>query len=589
MRPTKTLLGVKARQAIYQGIMAVYEPVVRSFGPEGRSALIPRSFNRGPRITVDGITIAEQQIPKNPFVRMAADTFKEGCKRTVEKVGDGTTFTVVFAGKLFEIIHRSMSEESALTKTAGVVSLRKQILESAALVKKEILEKRAKKATTLEHLESIASISVKDSELGKVIAKMAHEVGPDGYIDVVEGYKGEIETEVIRGMRFPAKVPNKAFVNNPAKYQMVIADSAILITNYAFDNTGQMLKVMKTLLETTKKITIIAPSFSTEVLNEFFKAMTMVNPENGQRVKRPGIDIFPVAAPALRTEVMEDIAIYCGAELIDKKKRKLESVSTGDLGFIEKMVVKDTEAKEDAVIIGGNGMHDVKRVKTTPIEVEKKGKKVKEYQSEDFITTPIKERIEVLQGQMAETKDNTFKIVIERRIASMASAVGIIRVGSSTNADSLYVKLKVEDAVYACRSALRAGFVRGGGLEAKDIADSDLLEDKDPLKEALRHAYDVIQESVDGGVKITDEIIDPAEAIAFGVEYGASIVANMITVDSITAELDDSFDGEMMIARSIGEVSIALKRNFGLINAAEEEAERERNEAFERIELEDHD
>ena len=38
---------------------------------------------------------------------------------------------------------------------------------------------------------------------------MGWEVGVDGFIDVIEGYKGKIETEVIKGMRFHAKVPGK--------------------------------------------------------------------------------------------------------------------------------------------------------------------------------------------------------------------------------------------------------------------------------------------------------------------------------------------------------------------------------------------
>ncbi len=593
MRPTKTLLGAKARQAIHRGIMAVYEPVAASFGPEGMSALIPRTYNRGPRITVDGITIAEQQIPKDPFVKIAADAFKEGCKRTVEKVGDGTTFTVVFAGHLWSLLFKKADEGSVLDKGAGVVTLRRQILASAAKVKEVILKEKAQKASSLEHLERIASISVKDKDLGKDIAAMAWEVGADGYIDVVEGYKGEIETETIRGMRFPAKVPNKAFLNDPSKYQMMIKDCKVLITNQPFDSVS-MLPKLAAIFKTNARLAIVAPGFSNDVLTEFFKIMTIVDQETGKRVKRPGLDIFPVLAPALRTEVMEDFAIYCGATLIDRNKsRKLESAKDEDLGFIEKMVVKDTEAKDEAIAIGGMGAQEVKRIKTTPVEkeVEKNGKKKKvvEHTSEDYVTTPIKERIEVLKGQIENTKDDIYKKVLERRIASMASAVGIIRVGSSTNADSLYVKLKVEDAVFACRSALRAGYVAGGGLCAKEIADSDLLEAGDPVKEALKHAYDLIQASVEGGVVINDDIIDPAEAIAYGVEHGASIIANLITVESVTVELDDTFDGEQMIARSIGEVSIALKQHFGLINEGEAEAERERFDAFDRVMMEDKD
>ena len=89
MRPTQTISGSKALKKIQQGVNAIYNPVRATFGPNGKSALLYRTMNRGNRLTDDGVTVAECQEPKDQFVRMAAQTFKEMCKRTVEKVGDG--------------------------------------------------------------------------------------------------------------------------------------------------------------------------------------------------------------------------------------------------------------------------------------------------------------------------------------------------------------------------------------------------------------------------------------------------------------------------------------------------------------------
>lgn len=544
MRPTRTLLGPKARKAIQQGVNAVYLPVRNTFGPEGKSALLFRGMNKGPRMTDDGVTVADCQEPKDQFVRMAAQTFKEGCRRTVEKVGDGTTCTAILGGVLFNKIYKDLEEnESEIVGKKNVVEIKREILKSAENIKEQI-RLSAKKIETLEDLEKIAIISVKDKELGKLVAKMAWEVGVDGFIDVVEGYKGEIETEVIKGMRFFAKVPAKVFVNNPNRYEMIAEDSQVLITNYAMDNVTEFGPAFRELNKSVSKLVIIAPSFSENVLVNFVNTT------------KAGFFITPVLAPSLRTEQLEDLAVYCGAKFIDKAKgNKLRNVRAEDLGFLEKIIVKDSESKEDAVITGGGGQ----RTSTTQMgEVELSTGKSK-----------VEERIEILKEQLAETKQEMFKKLLERRIASMASAVGVIRVGDSTQASSLYQKLKIEDAVYACKAALKGGYVRGGGLCLKEIADN--LPETDVLKKVIIAPFEQIQSSVDGGMEISEDVIDPADAIYYAVEHSTQVVAQLITCESITCEEEDTpmNDGLFAIANAIMEKVITDKIEKGQLKAGE--------------------
>lgn len=558
-RPTKTLLGSKARKAVLDGVNAIYEPVRRTLGPQAKKALLYRTFNRGSRIVDDGKTVAECQEPKDIFARLAAESFKETCKKTDEIVGDGTTTTVVIGGKLMNDVYALLTEDHSesiarkISGQVGVMTLRKQILDSAFKVK-EAVKAAAKKVETIEELEKIATVSVEDAELGKIIAKMAWEVGVDGFIDVVEGYKGEIETEVIKGMRFPAKVPAKAFVNNPNRFEMVVNDCPVLITNYAIENLREIAKVLTSFNQTgVTNICVISPNFSETVLVDFVNAT------------KTGFRIFPVRVPSLRTDQFEDLSIYCGATFIDKNKgKRLIDAKVTDLGFFEKLIVKDTEAKEDAVVTGGKGTLVEEKTSLNNNNLEKR------------LTSAIQDRIEVLKGQLKETQQEQYKKLLERRIASMASAVGVIRVGDSTQASSLYRKLKIEDAVYACKAALRGGYVKGGGLCLKEIAET--MDEKDILRNAILAPHDQIQASVDGGLVIGPEIIDPAESVLYAVEHATSVVANLATVEIITPEAEDPImgEGEFAIAKMIGELSIALKRHYGQLKESEEEYERDR-------------
>lgn len=570
MRPNKTLLGAKARKAVLDGVNAIYIPVAKTLGPQGKSVLLFRTFGRGPRITDDGYTVAECQLPKDPFIALAAQSFKETCMRTNEKVGDGTTTTAVIGGFLMnEIYHMISDNNSEMTakqsKAIGVMTLRSRILKTAEKVKEEI-KKSAKKTTTLKELEHIATISCKDEELGKVVAKMAHEVGVDGFIDVVEGFKGEIETEINKGFRFPAKIVAKAFITDAGRFEMVAKDSAVFITNYALDNVAEIGDPLRQFnQQKVSKIVVIAPSFSDSVLVEFTKAI------------KAGYEIYPVGVPSLRTDQFEDLSTYCGATFFDKSKGKaLRSAKVDDLGFLEKIVVKDVEAKEDAVILGGAGTREQEFMSTEEIEVERNGKKHKEKQMKKRTSTAIAERIEELKGQHKETREDRFKKLLERRIASMSSSVGIIRVGDSTQASSLFKKLKIEDAVYACKAALRGGYVKGGGLCLKEIAEK--LPETDILRNALMAPYKQIQASFETETEIGPDIIDPAEAVYYAVEHATNAVANLATVEAITPEMDETQpgDGYMQIAKGIHEFVIANKKYWGQLKEGEEEAERDR-------------
>lgn len=511
-KTTKVKLNQEAREAILKGVNAVYDPVRFTLGPEGGNALMYQTFGRGPRITNDGVTIAECIQPKNEFIKLSADTFKESCKRTNELAGDGTTTTAVIGGYLMNEIFAGLSQQSGIGKSThgNVMEIKRKLLAEKETVIEEI-KKAAKKIDTLEDLEKIATVSVENEELGKLIASIVWETGVDGHIDVVEGFKGKIEHEVVEGMRFPAKVPNKVFVNNPARHEMIAEDTPVLVTDYKIDNVQQTQAFVNKLLEEYKgrKLCILAPDFSNNVLVEFVGAL------------KNQYYVYPVKVPSLRTPQFEDVAAYFGATFVSKEKGvKLETLTAADLGFVERFIVKDVEAREDAIARGGKGAK----------------------------TEAVKERMEELKKQREETKAETHKKLLDRRIASMASAIGIVRVGAPSQAEGLYLKLKVEDAVYACKAALEEGYVKGGGLCLKEIAKKTTL-----LKNALEAPHNQIQENAEQKLKIPKEVVDPAKSMRLAVEHAISVTAHLITVKIMMPEINDQTpgDGYTNIAKAI--------------------------------------
>lgn len=516
-KTTQVISDKRVLDILKKGVDAIVTPVSKTFGPEAGTTLMYRTYNRGPRNVDDGFYTSEVIVPKDPHVRLVSEFFKEATMRTNRKVGDGTSATTIIAGALFNDLYTKLAPVSQgfsskqTNKSLGVMALKKEILKEADEIKK-LITLSSKPVKDLKDVEKISSISLGEtSDLSKIVAKLAFDVGKDGFIDVVEGYKGEVEVERVEGLRFRAKIADKAFVTNKEAFKMEVEDCPVFITNHKLDNPELLRYVIEKVFTDTTKMILIAPDFSTIVLQQIALSF------------KGGLHLWPVKVPSLRTEQLEDMAIFMGAKLVDKNKgHKLETLTGTELGRLAKLIVYDVETNDDAVAIGGAG------------------EKSKELQ----------ERIKILKGQLAETKEHQFKMLMERRIASLTSSGGTIRVGSPTDAESLPLKLKIEDVVGACRAALRGGYVKGGGLCLKEIADK--LPDTHILKKALLAPHEQIQTN-SGGIDIGKDVIDPTEAIYYAVEHATSVVASLITIKTLVVEEPemDAGEGNMHMAKAL--------------------------------------
>lgn len=557
---TVTLVGSQARAKVRAGVSKIYNTVKRTLGPEGKNALLPRTFNRGPRITNDGITVIElaRQL-KDDHERLVAEAFAEASKKTNELAGDGTTATSVMAGSLYLEISSKLPDDSIPSafdnSGVGVRKLRKEMKDAKDEVVKRIRE-MSNPIETLEDLKNVSVVSIgkEDKDASDKVAELVWDIARDSdgnfvdnHIDVVEGYKGEIEVEKTEGLRFPAKLASKAFINRPERFEMVCQDVNVLITNQAIENPMEMVMVLQNLMKAgVSQLAIFAPSYSSLVLQSLIKTA------------QGGYPVYPILSPSLRTEQLEDLAAYTDAKIINKETRKLSSVTIADVGFATRVVVKDTEIKDDAILLGGRG-HGSERVKT---------------------------RIQELKGQLGEAKTELSKMVLERRIANLGAAVGVIRVGASTNAEALYLKLKIEDGVNACRAALQEGYVKGGGLCLKEIAEQ---MPENVLTNALKTPHMQIMENAGGHLEIGEEIIDPTKVIRLEVEHAVAIASQLLTTDILIAEEKDRpvFDGYREVAKAIAKGVYYDAKHRGLLKDSEDEAEQDRERMFEEALLND--
>ena len=80
----------KARQSLLTGVSKLARAVRSTLGPRGRNAVLDKGWG-SPRVTKDGVTVAEDIDLDDVFENLGAQLVKEAASKTNEVAGDGTT------------------------------------------------------------------------------------------------------------------------------------------------------------------------------------------------------------------------------------------------------------------------------------------------------------------------------------------------------------------------------------------------------------------------------------------------------------------------------------------------------------------
>ena len=503
------LEGKVAQEKFLKGVDTVDKIVGGTLGPGGRNRIIQRKY-KAPLVVNDGATIARHIVLDDPIEDMAAQTIIEISMKTAEQAGDGTTTSVVIASALTKKCMGILAEEGKKSILEGgaktnPMQLWKQI-QSEKDKAVEILKKNANPISE-EDLDDVISTSLEDMEYGKTLGELLRTIGPDGYVSVEENWatKYGITTETTTGMRFLGKYATPYLATSLNKKEAVWNDSYILVTNHKLESVTVLQNILKELGEKGhRKLVIIggfsegAEAFSREFVESIARAMFALS---DPKITNKGdiIQVLAIKAPSLTSPELEDVAAFCDAKFIDKSIGiSLKTATLKDLGYANKISVTDDEVN----IIGGRGN--------------------------------ATERIAVLKAQVEKERDQMFKEKLLRRIASLSSGVGVIRVGANTESEKSYLKYKLEDAVLAAKAAREEGLVKGGGLALKEVAEE--LGTDSILYSALMAPFERIIENRGEEIDTPESVVDPLKVVRIALENACSGAGMLITSDGAIAE-----------------------------------------------------
>lgn len=444
------LFNENARAALKKGIDKLAEAVRMTLGPRGRAVVIEKGYG-APQVTFDGVTVAKEIELEDKYENLGAEFIKQAADKTNDKVGDGTTTSVVLAQAMID-----EGEKIIRDKGFNVIQLAEELQKGSKAIVGG-LEKQKEVINDNKKIEEVATLSAKDAAIGKLIAEVMNKVGREGVVTIEDSNTVGNSYEIVEGLQFDRGYVSPYMITNQERMEAELQDPYILVTDKKISAVSDILALLEKVVQSGKKeLVIIADEVEGEAL-----ATLVVN-------KLRGIfSVLAIKAPGFgdrKKEMLQDIAVVTGASFVSEDLgKKLENVDLDDLGHAHRVVAN----KDDTVIVGGKG-----------------DKKI------------IDERVAQLKAQIKKTESDFDKEKLQERLGKLSGGVAVIKVGAPTETAQKELKQRVEDAVAATRAAMEEGIVPGGGVALFNVRLS-AVEVHEKNAPVVKAAWDILNRALE--------------------------------------------------------------------------------------------
>ncbi len=459
-----------ARQPLMKGVEKLARAVRSTLGPRGRNAVLDKGWG-SPKITKDGVTVAEEIELDDANENLGAQLLKEAASKTNDVAGDGTTTATVLAEGIFR------EGLKMIAAGADPMALARGIAKATEAVSQEVLKQASPiDDKTKKDIQQVATIAGNnDPTIGNVLADAFLKVGKDGVITIEEGKSAETTVEVVEGMQFDRGFLSPHFVTDPDKMVVELENAYVLIHEEKISSNKNLIPLLEAISKANKPLLIIAEDVEGEAL-----ATLVVNKLRGI------LSVCAVKAPGYgdrRKAMLGDIAVLTKAKPIFKDLGiDLESVKLTDLGRVKRIRI----TADETIMVGGAG-------------------------SKDDVTG----RANQIRREIEHTDSEYDKEKLQERLAKLAGGVAQISCGAVTETEMKERKALLEDARSATQAALEEGIVPGGGVA---LLRSEKALDKLTLD--WRRAM---------GVKIVRKVLEyPLRAIAENAGFDGAVVVNRV-------------------------------------------------------------
>lgn len=426
----KNNIKENALHGMATGVQIGTSVVAPTMGAKGRNVCIEIEDYPYSMITNDGATVIDAIKLEDPCEKRGMQFLKEAVARSNSNAGDGSTTTCVLLNAILQ--------EGIKSKANGL-----EIKESLDSLLPIIIEKidEQKRIIDTDGVEDVATIAGESENLGKVLGEIYTKIGKDGIITLEGSGTYDTSYSFIEGVRFGATGflspymvhDEQAVKENRAQTKAIYENPTILVTKKKINSINDIDPLIRTLQAQEKKdLVIFTDDMDSTVASLLIKAH-----------KEHVFNILIIKAPTIRKNfVFEDFAKCVGATVIEDASgiTSFKNLPLSALGTCGKIIVD----KEETVLIG----------------IEDISEHVAELKTHDDIDSKI-------------------------RVTYLSQKTALLKLGSQSETELTYLRLKAEDAIHSSRLALQDGIVAGGGVCLESISRG--FNPKGSIGEAILH------------------------------------------------------------------------------------------------------
>lgn len=476
---TRVVFGNEAHRSLLDGMDKVADAVGSTLGPAGRCVIIERQ-GRSPHVTKDGITVSRSLRLRDKLQSLGAELVKEAAAKTNDVAGDGTTTATVLTHALCKSVGRLVgSGHSPVDVAAGIER-------AACAVTAAVRECSVPITADSEWPERVARVSANgETSIGRLVADAVVRAGRDGIVSVEASKSTETTLEVVNGIRLDRGYFSPYFVTDTAKMRCVLEDPLVLVCNAVVDSLSEFIPILEAVHRQGRSLLVIAPDVIDQALQLLVVNKTQLD------LKVCAVSPLGVGLDSQLNDALTDICVATGTELCDVAAGELATMKLSDLGTCRKSIAD----RSSTTLVIGKDVPDV---------------------------AP---RVESIRQRLTEPGiDSQTASGLRVRLARLAGAASLIRVGGATDFELGERRDRIDDAVNAVRAALDDGIVPGGGLCLHRAAERvrTSLSGTNAGETALLDACSMpLSRIVENAGKSPQAIIDRLSDMSHGMGYDA--------------------------------------------------------------------
>ena len=273
----------------------------------------------------DGYAIAREILTSDTYVNQGVFLARDAAKMAKRATGDGSTTAIVLADAMVQNGLRMVGagfEPNAVARG----------IERAARLVCERLQESAISVTTQRELDVVARQAAGgDTEVGSAMAEAMHRVGGENVLLEEGGYGPQIEVNVDESFSMAGGFIDPNLIPNRGATEATLENAMVFVSTEEVKDMHAFARVLQQSATAGCPLLAVAPDFDSDVL-----ALIMVNSLNRRAT------CVPVVAPGhgvTRQDVLEDMAVFTGATLVDAAGLAGFARRGGGLGSAEAVVV----------------------------------------------------------------------------------------------------------------------------------------------------------------------------------------------------------------------------------------------------------